>query len=79
MVIVCILQISAELVKRTWMQVLWVPERKGLGIFAVENGQVCSESEAAFMSNGYAEMGIYTFEEYRNRGFAYAAYTSLFT
>ena len=29
MVIVCILQISAELVKTTWMQVIWVPERKG--------------------------------------------------
>jgi RimJ/RimL family protein N-acetyltransferase len=46
--------------------------KKAFGFFAVENGEVCSESEAAFIANGYAEMGIYTFEPYRNRGFAFA-------
>ena len=129
-------EVLGELVKTTWMQVIWVPERKGtcplkdiskpfprleyierkkeqkepckvdifpfsselfdklpedykqwhiqnygskeeflkkaFGFYAVENGKVCSESEGAFISGGYAEMGIYTFEEYRNRGFAYA-------
>ena len=45
---------------------------KAWGFYAVDNGKVCAESEGAFMSGGYAEMGIYTFEEYRNRGFAYA-------
>ncbi len=38
----------------------------------MDNGKVCGGSEAAFISNGYAEMSIYTFEEYRNHGFAYA-------
>ena len=131
-------EVLGELVKTTWMQVVWVPERKGQyplkdiskpfprleyierkkeqkepckvdiyqlpytkefyatvpdgykewhvqnygsieeffnkawGFYAVDNGKVCAESEGAFMSGGYAEMGIYTFEEYRNRGFAYA-------
>lgn len=129
-------EVLSELVKTTWMQVIWVQERKGnyplkdiskpfsrleyierkreqkepckvdifpfsselfdklpedykqwhiqnygskeeflkktFGFYAVENGKVCSESEGAFMSSGYAEMSIYTFEEYRNRGFAYA-------
>ena len=129
-------EVLGELVKTTWMQVVWVPERKGIyplkniskpfsrleyierkeaqkepckvdifpftselydklpedykewhiqnygskeeflkkawGFYAVDNGKVCAESEGAFMSGGYAEMGIYTFEEYRNRGFAYA-------
>ena len=46
--------------------------KQAWGFYAVDNGKVCAESEGAFMSGGYAEMGIYTFEEYRNRGFAYA-------
>ena len=45
---------------------------KAFGFYAVENGEVCCESEAAFTANGFTEMGVYTFEPYRKRGFAFA-------
>ncbi|MCI7565509.1 MAG: GNAT family N-acetyltransferase, partial [Treponema sp.] len=42
------------------------------GFYAVENGAVCCESEAAFTAHGFTEIGIYTFEPYRRRGIAFA-------
>ena len=45
---------------------------KAFGFYAVENGEVCSESEAAFTAHGFTEIGIFTFEPYRRRGFAFA-------
>ncbi len=47
--------------------------KKAFGFYAVENGEVCSESEAAFTSGGYTELGIYTFDKYRRQGYAFAA------
>lgn len=47
--------------------------KKAFGFYAVENGQVCCEAEAAFTANGFTEMGIYTFEPYRRKGYAFAA------
>ena len=91
--------VLGEVIKKDWLQVIWVPERKGtyplkefskiiprfefierkeaflekaFGFYAVENGEVCSESEAAFTAHGFTEIGIYTFEPYRKRGFAFA-------
>ena len=48
------------------MQVVWVPERKG--------SYPLKDIAQPFPRLEYIErkMGIYTFEEYRNRGFAYA-------
>ncbi|MCQ2592075.1 MAG: GNAT family N-acetyltransferase [Treponema sp.] len=46
---------------------------KTFGFYALENGVVCSECEAAFIANGYTEIGIITEESKRRRGFAFAA------
>lgn len=46
---------------------------QAFGFYVVENGEICSEFEAAFTSNGYTEIGIYTFEPHRRKGYAYAA------
>ena len=43
-----------------------------LGFYAVENGEICSEFESAFTSNGYTEINIYTFDPHRRKGYAYA-------
>ena len=128
--------VLGEVIKKDWLQVIWVPERKGtyplkefakiiprfefierkealekpsdveitpftselfdklpekykawylqnygtkeaflekaFGFYAVENGEVCCESEAAFTCKGLTEIGVYTFEPYRKRGFAFA-------
>ena len=45
---------------------------QAFGFYVVENGEICSEFEAAFTSNGYTEIGIYTFEPHRRKGYAYA-------
>ena len=45
---------------------------KAYGFYAVENGEICSEFESAFTSNGFTEIGIYTFEPHRRKGYAYA-------
>ena len=42
------------------------------GFYALENGEICSESEAAFTARGYTELGIITDEEKRRKGFAFA-------
>ena len=46
---------------------------QAFGFYAVENGEICSEFESAFTSNGYTEIGIYTFDPHRRKGYAYAA------
>ena len=45
---------------------------KAYGFYAVENGEICSEFESAFTSNGFTEIGIYTFEPHRRKGYAFA-------
>ena len=45
---------------------------QAFGFYAVENCEICSEFEAAFTSNGFTEIGIYTFDPYRRKGYAYA-------
>lgn len=45
---------------------------QAFGFYAVENGEICSEFESAFTSNGYTEIGIYTFDPHRRKGYAYA-------
>lgn len=46
---------------------------KAFGFYAVKDGEICCETEAAFTANGYTEIGIYTFEPYRRKGYAFAA------
>lgn len=46
---------------------------QAFGFYVVENDQICSEFEAAFTSDGFTEIGIYTFEPHRRKGYAYAA------
>lgn len=46
---------------------------KTFGFYAVENDEICSECEAAFIANGYTEIGIITAEKKRRQGFAFAA------
>lgn len=46
---------------------------KAFGFYALENGEICSEAEGAFVANGYTEIGIITTEEKRKKGFAFAA------
>lgn len=50
---------------------------KAFGFYSLENGELCSEAEAAFIANGYTEIGIITVEEKRGQGFAFAACTRL--
>ena len=45
---------------------------QAFGFYAVENGEICSEFESAFTSNGYTEIGIYTFDPHRRKGYAFA-------
>ena len=45
---------------------------QAFGFYAVENAEICSEFESAFTSNGYTEIGIYTFDPHRRKGYAYA-------
>ena len=40
---------------------------QAFGFYAVENGKICSEFESAFTSNGFTEIGIYTFDPYRRK------------
>lgn len=47
--------------------------KKTFGFYALENDEICSECEAAFTANGYTELGIFTFEQFRKRGFGFAA------
>lgn len=47
--------------------------KKADGYYAVKNGEPCCECEMAFTSRGYTEIGIYTFEQYRKQGYAFAA------
>ena len=42
------------------------------GFYAIENGEVCSESEVAFSARGYAELGIITDDNKQRKGFAFA-------
>lgn len=46
---------------------------KTICYYAVEEDHVCSEFEAAFIADGYTEIGIITAEGKRRQGFAYAA------
>lgn len=46
---------------------------KTFGFYSLENGEICSECEAAFIANGYTEIGIITSEKKRRQGFAFAA------
>lgn len=43
------------------------------GYYALENGKICSECEAAFIANGFTEIGIITDESKRQQGYAFAA------
>lgn len=45
---------------------------KTFGFYSLENGQVCSECEAAFIANGFTEIGIITDKNKRRQGFAFA-------
>ena len=42
------------------------------GFYAIENGEICSESEVAFSARGYAELGIITDDNKQHKGFAFA-------
>ncbi|MBR4790001.1 MAG: GNAT family N-acetyltransferase [Treponema sp.] len=42
------------------------------GFYAIENGEICSESEAAFTARGYTELGIITDDDKQRKGFAFA-------
>lgn len=46
---------------------------KTFGYYALENGEICSECEAAFIANGFTEIGIITEESKRKKGYAFAA------
>lgn len=46
---------------------------KTFGFYALENGQICSECEAAFIAKGFTEIGIITAENKRRQGYAFAA------
>lgn len=46
--------------------------KKTYGFYAIENGEICCECEAAFPAKGFTEIGIYTFEKYRRQGYAFA-------
>ena len=43
------------------------------GFYAIENGEICSECEAAFTARGHTELGIITDKVKRQKGFAFAA------
>ena len=47
--------------------------KKTFGFYALENGEVCSECEAAFIANGYTEIGIITEKSKRQQGYAFSA------
>ena len=69
-----------EIIKHAWIQVVWVLERGSkenflkiaFGFYAIENGEICSESEVAFTARGYAELGIITDDDKQRKGFAFA-------
>ena len=46
---------------------------QSIGFYAIENGEICSDFTATFISNGYTELDIYTFDPHRKKGYAYAA------
>ena len=46
--------------------------KTAFGFYAIENGEICSESEMAFTARGYTELGIITDEDKRCKGFAFA-------
>ena len=43
------------------------------GFYAIENGKICSECEAAFTARGVTELGIITDKDKRQKGYAFAA------
>ena len=45
---------------------------QSIGFYAIENGEICSDFTATFISNGYTELDIYTFDPHRRKGYAYA-------
>lgn len=46
--------------------------KKSYGFYALENGEICCEAEASFEAKGFCEIGIYTFENHRKKGYAFA-------
>lgn len=42
------------------------------GFYAIENDEICSESEATFTARGYTELGIITDDDKQRKGFAFA-------
>ncbi|MBP5452157.1 MAG: GNAT family N-acetyltransferase [Treponema sp.] len=42
------------------------------GFYAIENAEICSESEMAFTARGYTEVGIITDDDKQRKGFAFA-------
>ena len=42
------------------------------GFYAIENGEICSESEAAFTARGHTELGIITDDDKQRKGLAFA-------